>query len=350
MGGITDQYSGIVLNQNAIQTGSVNSGTIYQDFFLPMDYVRAPQGSSVIPDLSGAQVAMIAASNPVSLPWGIDHFDQVTGWTTITEAILTSVPYLGTFFWAQLNAPTSIPVPSTWLGDRFRLWIQTNPEVIGVYFTAPNPLEPDGVNAYMASDGSLPILQAGNQASLLFRICALTADNGTDFLGNDYRSVAINKSAQAVNTVAGDPVTHWISRPNPSKFAVEALYVALSIYGGPVVVDSILLDPITPNITFNVYYSNDGDPESIPDNWDGKLWTRVPQVYQAKKRDTYYLPRPVTAKYFKIEFTNLQAQSYRTKVNAPVQYRRFPSWVLDYFLLQYTKSRTTEDYFIGNSI
>jgi hypothetical protein len=103
-------------------------------------------------------------------------------------------------------------------------------------------------------------------------------------------------------------------------------------------------------MTFNVYYSNDGDPTFTPDDWDNKLWTRVPQVYTAKKRDTYYLTRPATAKYFKIEFANLQAQSYRTKVNAPVRYRRFPSWVLDYFLLQYAQDRTAEDYFIGNSI
>src|ERR1700756_822397 len=138
MGGITDQYSGVILNQNAVRTGSVNSGTVYQDFFLPVDYQRAPSGNSVIPDLSGAEVGMIAASIPISLPWGIDHFDPASGWTTITEAVLTNVPYLGVFFWAQLNAPGSVPISATWLGDRFRLWIQMNPEVIGICFTAPN--------------------------------------------------------------------------------------------------------------------------------------------------------------------------------------------------------------------
>jgi hypothetical protein len=350
MGGITDQYSGVVLNQNAAYTGSVNSGTVYQDFFLPVDYERGPQGTAIIPDLSGAQIAMVAGSNPINLPWGIDRFDPSDGWSTILTNTLANVPYLRVFFWAQLNAARPLEIPETWLTDRFRLWVTVTSAIEHIYYSAPNPLSPLGVNAYLSPDGSSPITQGGNQASLLFRIEALTADSGTDFLGNSYRSAVVVKSAEAINTVAGDPVAHWLSRPNPSKYAVEALYADVSQNGEPVVVDSILLDPLTPNVSFNVYYTNDGDVALSADDWDNKLWTRVPEVYTARKRDTYYLTQPATAKFFKIEFTNLQAQSYRTKVNAPVQYRRFPSWVLDYFLLQYTQSRTTEDYFVGTSV
>jgi hypothetical protein len=348
---VVTKYSGVVINQNGPFAGAVTSGAVYQDFFLPTDYVRGPESTSEIPALSGVQLMMQTSTLNVTALWGIDHFNSQGAWDTLTQNTLEQVPLAPAIIWAQMNVPVPIPVDSTWVSDRFRLWIVLDTGISDLFYASPNPLAAQNVRAYINPNGSDPVLDlSSNEVSLNFRVLALSADSGTDILGNQFRSVVIPKTVEAVNPVAGNPNIQWMSRPNPSKFAVEALYADLSQDGEPTVVDSILLDPITPNMTFNVYFSSEGDPAIDAADWDSKLWTRVPVVYTARKRDTYYLPRPETAKYFKIEMTNLQGQQYRTKVVQPISYQRFPSWVLTYFLAQYEASRLSEDYFIGDAI
>jgi hypothetical protein len=387
---VTTKYSGLVINQNALSSGSIVPGSsllnydggdasssgllildgdggtvldggnaeiadfgtiyaeaIYQDFFLPVDYERGPDSTPEIPALSGIQLMMQATDLNVTALWGIDHLNSQGSWDNLTQNTLEQVPYVGSFIWAQMTAPTPITIDPAWLNDRFRLWTVFSAGISALFYVAPNPLASFNVCAYANSDGTGIFTDDGNEVSMNFRVSALSADSGTDILGNQFRAVVIPKAVEAVNPVDGDPNIQWMSRPNPSKFAIEALYADMSQDGEPVVVDSILLDPITPNMTFNVYYSSDGDPAIDASDWDSKLWTRVPMVYTARKRDTYYLPRPATAKFFKIEMTNLQSQQYRTKVVQPVQYQRFPSWVLTYFLAQYEASRISEDYLIS---
>src|SRR6202035_2702344 len=84
-----------------------------------------------------------------------------------------------------------------------------------------------------------------------------------------------------------------------------------------VVVDSVLIDPITSGVAFNIYYSNDltgsnlkeGEEPTIED-WEKKLWTHVPQTYVTSGKTTYALPEPITAKFIKLEFSHLQAKPY----------------------------------------
>lgn len=103
----------------------------------------------------------------------------------------------------------------------------------------------------------------------------------------------------------------------------------------PTVVDSILVDPVTPGVFFHVYYTNDVDDTTTPTSpevWDNRLWTRVPATFQANRRETHVLPSPITAKFVKVEFSNLQAKSYNPGDFAkPVSYKKHPKWVLDYF-------------------
>lgn len=350
---LTAQYSGVAVNQNAISTGSAAIGPVFQDFYLPANYVRGPESTAQIPAISGIQLMMQTASINVIAYWGLDHFNAQGAWDNLMQNTLEQVPYASTILWAQMNSSVLIAVDPDWVSDRFRLWLvpADGSEITDLYYASPNPLAALNVHAYMNEDGSGPILDSSsNQVSLNFRVMSLSADSGTDILGNQFRSVVLPKVVEAVNPVAGDPNIQWMSRPNPSKFAVESLYAVMSTDLEPVVVDSILFDPITPGMTFNVYYSSDGYPAQTTSDWDSKLWTRVPMVYTARKRDTYYLPRPVTACYFKIEMTNLQAQQYRTKVVQPVSYQRFPSWVLTYFLAQYESGRLSEDYAIGGAV
>jgi hypothetical protein len=122
--------------------------------------------------------------------------------------------------------------------------------------------------------------------------------------------------------------------------------------GGPgentVVIDSVLLDPLTPNIAFSVYYSTEGtaEEETTETEWERKLWTRVPKTFIANQRQTYVFPEPITAKFVKIEYSFLQAQSYNPGQNQlPTTYKKFPKWVADFFIAQ-----MEEPQFIANTV
>lgn len=105
-----------------------------------------------------------------------------------------------------------------------------------------------------------------------------------------------------------------------------------------VVVDALVFDPLTPNIAFNLYYSNDDSTNTTPmtpSNWESKLWTRVPRVFRPAGKQTLVLPSPINARYIKIELTNPQPQSYTPNIfQLPISYKTFPSWVQNYFYNQ----------------
>lgn len=192
--------------------------------------------------------------------------------------------------------------------------------------------------------------------SFFFRLLTQTLDTGTDPLGNTVRYVSRRHKVDDVDTYNGPTDEYWLSKPNPSKFAVEALYMDIADEeGAPSVVDHVLLDPMTPDVYFNIYYSNEDFPDNLeadPNAWDEKLWMRVPRIYQARKRDTYALPQPIAAKYIKVEFTHLQAQTLEDYVDMglPVRYKKHPKWVLDYFLARLEARRATEDEFVADRV
>ena len=154
------------------------------------------------------------------------------------------------------------------------------------------------------------------------------------------------------NVLSRDAVAIWMSKPNPSKFAVESLYFDLSVENQPVIIDSILLDPVTPGMYFNVYYSNDDNPGIDDETWETLMWTRVPKVFQATKKQSYILPDAIAAKYVKIEFSRLQGKYYAPgDFEKPVLYKKFPQWVFDYFIAEYQYKRNkTYDPFVSGSI
>lgn len=210
-----------------------------------------------------------------------------------------------------------------------------------LWFSTPNPLFTGRTRAYY-QDGVNPILHNGvSDVSIMFRMLAGIADDGVDFLGNSYRGIVTRKSASDVDASS----SFWMSKPNPSRFAVENLYFDLRNGDDAVVVDHIVLDPITPGIWFNVYYSNDPIPGTDPRSWDNLLWERVPQNFNAHRRDRYTLPRPITAKYVKIEFTHLQAKYYASgQFEKATIYQKHPKWVLDYFLQTHRHQIDTDKY------
>jgi hypothetical protein len=108
----------------------------------------------------------------------------------------------------------------------------------------------------------------------------------------------------------------------------------------PVVIDSIIVDPMTPGVAFNVYYTNDltGSEEGgemTEEEWEQKLWVHVPQSYVTSVKTTYVLPEPITAKFIKIEFSHLQAKPYEPgDYQKPTTYKLFPDWVATPFLAE----------------
>jgi len=179
-------------------------------------------------------------------------------------------------------------------------------------------------------------------SSLAFRILTLSADSGEDFFGNYYRSTVSNAN---VHNVLNREESYWLSKPNPSKFAIENLYFDLSENNKSVSIDSIYLDPITPNVYFNVYYSNDDKPGTTDSEWENLMWTPIPRTFKATKAQSYAFPENVTAKYIKVEFSHLQGRHYAPGAwQKPILYKKFPQWVFDYFIAAFEiKNKKTYD-------
>jgi hypothetical protein len=191
---------------------------------------------------------------------------------------------------------------------------------------------------------------------------------GTDILGNTYTTELHEFPPE--NVTDGDPNTYWQSQPNPVRQAVESLYFDLrgafipitmefldtfhnlddpdpdpdgmldaemdertmaqmeTYFEEGVVIDEIYLDPITFGSDMHMYYSNDDEPD-----WDNKLWTPVNQHYIVQK-GYHSLPAPIKTKYVKLEFTNLTPVPYNLTDYPslpPLVYRKFPTWVQNYF-------------------
>lgn len=200
------------------------------------------------------------------------------------------------------------------------------------------------------TDGSnVACVIAPVDSSLAFRLLTLSADSGIDFLGNEYRSFVHKKSVDNVNQ---KDASYWLSKPNPSKFAIENIYFNISKNNTPVSIDSVLLDPITPNVYFNVYYSNDNAPGYDDESWENLLWTRIPKIFKATKKDVYAFPENISAKYMKIEFSHLQAKYYAPGAfQRPILYKKHPQWVFDYFIADYaSQNNKTYDPFIQGNI
>lgn len=180
-------------------------------------------------------------------------------------------------------------------------------------------------------------------------------DQGKDILGNAFRTDL--QVFASDNVTDGDTSTFWQSQPNPSPSAVEALYFDLrtdlhagtmsyldtqtistldtrsmsdweSYYDSGVVIDEIYVDPITFGPNMHIYYSLDDTPD-----WDEKLWIPIARNYTLK-RGFHGLPTSTYVKYVKLEFSHLAAAPYQPveyPSMPPVTFRRFPSWVQDYF-------------------
>lgn len=193
-------------------------------------------------------------------------------------------------------------------------------------------------------------------------------DVGIDILNNSYRTDVL--TFPATNVVDGDETSFWQSQPNPSPFAVEALYFDLrensvpgtmgtldltidsdldtrsmadmeSYLSDGIVVDEVFIDPVTFGPSMHIYYSLDTTPE-----WDNKLWIPINRNYVLKK-GYHALPSPTFAKFLKLEFSNLVAAPYNTQESPmlpPIFYNQFPTWVQNYFQNIFTSGTQSQPF------
>lgn len=196
------------------------------------------------------------------------------------------------------------------------------------------------IKAY-ESDGVTPVIDGSSEVSLRFRITSTAPDSDRDCTGSLYRTVALVSDPQSIETsVGGLEEAYWLSGPNPSKFACESLYFDLRNEAEAQVVDHLLIDPITPGIYMNVYFSNDPVPGQTTEEWDGLLWTPIPVQYLIRRKQSFALPEPIIAKFIKLEFTHLQPIWYNAGTfQRPTQYRKHPAWVWNYYLCLYEELR-----------
>ncbi len=409
----SERFSSQILNQNAAATDSIELSydedyTHYQEFYLPKDYIR---GTDAIPPLTGFQLftsIRIGYKDMATLDWTIERYEIGVGWTEMTSGTTIGNNIEGPECWFTVYADEPITLTAPQVKDKFRIgiagrnwttnhfkeevpydgkririgiesyeaelvpgkpysffhndmpvtvyldplrekvFLSDQTGISALWLTYPNPLATQAVSL-TDSTGS-PLTFGTEQASLNFRVLAGTAEGGKDFLGNSYRSVI--KATDVNNATVGREASYWLSKPNPSKFAVESMYFDISDgLDRASTIDSILIDPITSGVHFNVYYSDEGEPTRDNEFWDRKLWTRLPQNFVAKQKRTHKLIRPITAKFIKVEFTHLQPQPYSAgSFQKPILYQKHPKWVLDYFLLRIAAEDISEDKFIGRNL
>lgn len=356
---LPEKFSGVVVNQNqkpgVTDFLDISDGAWrYQEVFLPANYQRGTGGEGHYPSLSGAQIMVGVTDVTTVIEWKLQYQVLGLGWIDLTAGTSTTPAAIADQVWFDILFDNPVPIDSTKVTSRFRLGFrQITPGISKVWYSAPNPLISMGNARLQAADGVTAITRPSDnaQVSVLFRLLGLTADDGIDFLGNRYRSVVIEATAENADTVDGDRDKYYLSAPQPSRFAVVSLYFDETQNGEASVIDRVMVDPITPGVYFNVYYSNDGDPSTTIEEWDNKLWTHVPTTFRAEKREIHALPEPVIAKYVKVEFSHLQARHYAPGDFAkPITYKKHPKWVLDYFLVRLEAQRTDVNRFTPNNV
>src|ERR1035441_7061969 len=162
------------------------------------------------------------AKVPVTLNYTIEqHNFGNTAWEVLAKGTVVGAQAEGERIWidAILGREIPINVSMTTNISELRIGIQIVSGIDKLYYAQPNPL-PGFVEALQSNGKAL----LAPSASFAFRLLGLTADAGTDFLGDPYRSVAIHSSAQAPvgeNTNSGFWLDRKSTRLNSSHLGIS---------------------------------------------------------------------------------------------------------------------------------
>jgi hypothetical protein len=336
----SELLSGIEIYQNVIGGWiDLDAVPLHQNFFIPRTIQRGGDANETrIPPLTGFSILLDVPESRIdtlTFRWKIERLRLGVGWVTQREEVHVGAPNFGKVWVDVYYEPINLDPEA--LTDNWRISLVGQTESISIAFGIVQ-----GYTTAYRNDDFEDQINPSETAPLAFRVLTASGDEGRDFLGNTYRHSIFQHSIQNVGSDGDSANKHWLSKPNPSRFAVENLFFDVSENGSAGVVDSILLDPITPDVYFHVYYSSEGDPQTTSEAWNEKLWTRVERTFQATKRETHVFPEPIRARYIKIEFSHLQPRPYQPgPFQTPIRYQKHPKWVLDYHLLRLEQERMT---------
>lgn len=185
---------------------------------------KRPAWSAIQAEAS-SYVPPTTPQNPM-VDWTLEYQLFGVGWLKLASGTTTETHLTGPRVWLDLVFDNPVVITEEMLSQRFRLGFKSDSltsNVSKVWYSTPNPLASQFASAKKA-DGVTPIQGLGQDVSFLFRVLGLVADSGTDFLGNSYRSLVVYSSEDNASALNGDPNKFWLSKPNPSRFAVESLY------------------------------------------------------------------------------------------------------------------------------
>jgi hypothetical protein len=333
-------HSGIVFDGNTTPVGELSANDFYaQEFVLPENYVR---GDLYVPDLTGFQILVNAPTDDsvAEFDWEVQRYN---GEQWIREDIgSTSKILFEGHNW--LNIEFSVPIEKNSVKDTWRFLFNGN---LPILYGAKVKKE---LLKKQPNDNYTPVTFLNTPSvSCLHRVLAEVGDEGIDYLGNTYRHAIVKKSLENLLIRSQDTIQKsWMSKPNPSKFAVESLCFDVRDPDlSPSVINNILITATTPGVNMHVYYSSDeSGPGTDEDSWDNLLWQKVPRTFVLNNSKTYALPAPISTKYIKLEFSQLQAKYYKpSDYQQKVLYKKHPKWVLDYFYSTYLELKTKNNVF-----
>jgi hypothetical protein len=241
------------------------------------------------------------------------------------------------------EVPVKIGVPIT-----LSFWIRTQSTSLPIEVLFGNDIvgevteELEATDEWVRHEVTLPPTETGT-ANVVIRVPWL---HGTQVFFLD--GVMVNNGNSAAKYIDGDVISCLWNGIKGRSSSVELQ--ELESEENSVVIDSMLIDPMTSGVGMNVYYTNDltgseGEGEPSIEDWEQKLWTRVPQTYTTSGKTTIVLPAPIVAKFVKLEFTNLQPKPYTPgDYQRPTQYKLFPNWVSEVFL----KLLSSPNFVVGN--
>lgn len=165
---VTEDYSGIVLNQNATatavlpwRTSPYNAQTIYQTFYLPANY---EEGTTTLeqryPDLSGFQVMVQIDSGlaySATLDYVLDYYVIGEGWTNLVSGTQIGCHSDGPA-WMDIIFPDSISVTPIIATSLMRIGI-TGRTTTGGLANVPVTVNPDGTYVYQGTGISANLIE-----------------------------------------------------------------------------------------------------------------------------------------------------------------------------------------------
>ncbi len=242
MSSFSQDYSGIEINCDYTANESVifsDASTIAQQFVLPSNYVRGTTAiEQRLPSISGLQFLVNTGTNAdiaqwewqigyslATTPTSLGQFTFVESGTTIgaTQTLSGNV-------WFDIFFDQPITVTKQML-DAYWLMVLTPTNIVSASYFAftevngfDKRLQGFTINNAITNPSLAPLSPAG---CFNFRLLTLSADDGIDFLGNQYRSVVVTAPAINISSSGaslGGIGNYYLSPALPAPDAVASLY------------------------------------------------------------------------------------------------------------------------------